>query len=54
MTLFGLTMEQGFACGRMRIQFGTMAFLSCREAASLNPSLQRDALHAASRHSVRP
>lgn len=49
MTLFGLTMEQVLACVGMRIQFGTMAFLSCREAAFLNNCVNGRLVSSASR-----
>lgn len=41
MTLFGLTMEQVLACDGMGVQFGSMGFLSCREAAFLNNRINR-------------
>lgn len=47
MTLFGLAMEQVFACDGMGVQFGSMGFLSCRAAAFLNQTLHTDSLKLA-------
>jgi hypothetical protein len=41
MTLFGLAMDQVFACDGTGIQFGSMGYLSCRAAAFLNIFLHR-------------